>query len=137
MNNRRDPEQLADPLNMEGSPQEILMKSEKLKPLSPTFRDVRLQGLDPATLGEIAKAIVRDVSPRLGDSGKLIEYSWRDKTGREVSKFVGDIGSWMRPYMAKPRICRLNLRPGQRKETVTIPVGHHAVVVPDEPRNKR
>ena len=82
---------------------------------SARFKDSRLDSLDEAMLGPIEDIVYADAvqaakSPTVGSPGRLIPIVTREH-GREITRFGGDIGAFMAPFMTGATVGRINRNP--------------------------
>lgn len=83
---------------------------------SARFKDSRLDSLDEAMLGPIEDIVYADAvqaakSPTVGSPGQLIPIVTRDQAGRQITRFGGDIGAFMAPFMTGATVGRINRNP--------------------------
>lgn len=87
-----------------------------LRPLvqhSPRLKDARIDSIgDAAVLGHV-ETIVYDDAKRAAisaahDSGRLVAIQERDDGDRKITRYYGDIGEFMRPFMQGGQICKIN-----------------------------
>ncbi|MHB8347063.1 MAG: hypothetical protein ACYDHM_07680 [Acidiferrobacterales bacterium] len=118
-----------NPFKPKGTTTERRASLERIKEFSPTFKTANLAALDKAAFETVEKAVIREARENLRNSGRLFEFIERDRTGREISRFEGDPGAWMKPFQAAPVAIRFNRNVGTHKETIRVPDGKHAGIV--------
>ncbi|OZA85979.1 MAG: hypothetical protein B7X56_05405 [Burkholderiales bacterium 34-67-9] len=82
---------------------------------SPSVKTVKLDSLDAESFAVIEERIYADamqaaLNPNDGTAGRLIPQVYRDSSGREITKFHGDIGAWMAPFMSPGLSAVINRR---------------------------
>ncbi len=80
------------------------------------FKESRFDRLDDAMLGPIedivyADAVAAAKAPGVGAPGQLIPFTERDRAGRTITKYGGDIATWMLPFMTGATVGRINRNP--------------------------
>jgi hypothetical protein len=77
--------------------------AEQFQPHSPRFSQSRLSPLDAASFGVIEAEVYAD-AVRAADAsvqpGTLKAIEERDRSGRTITKFVGDVGVFLAPYVS-------------------------------------
>lgn len=119
-----------NPFSPKGTTTERRASLERIKEFSPTFKTANLAALDKAAFETVEKAVIREARENLRNSGRLFEFIERDRTGREISRFEGDPGAWMKPFQSAPVSIRFNRTVGKHRETLLVPNGSHAEAVP-------
>lgn len=76
----------------------------RFKRHSAKFKDTRLDNHDEATLGAVEDIIYMDAMANArtpGDvtPGVLVPYVERDRAGRELTRYHGDVGAWLAPFV--------------------------------------
>ena len=70
---------------------------------SPRWRGARVEAIGNDTIGNVEEEVYHDAAkaarnPASYPKGTLHAVHEQDETGRTITKFVGDIGSWMAPF---------------------------------------
>jgi hypothetical protein len=77
--------------------------AEQFQPHSPRFSHSRLSPLDAATFGMIEAEVYAD-AVRAADAsvqpGTLKAIEERDRSGRLVTRYVGDVGAFLAPFVS-------------------------------------
>ena len=84
---------------------------------SPTFKDTRLTAFDSATLAAVEDRVYADAlssarAPGDATPGMLIPFEERDRAGRIITRYHGDIAAFMEPFIPQSQqIVKLNRNP--------------------------
>ncbi|HGF4015958.1 NUDIX domain-containing protein [Burkholderia cenocepacia] len=87
--------------------------ASKLASHSPDMKGVKLDALDGAAFKLVEDRIYADaqtaaMNPAAAPAGRLIPIVSRDEAGRQITRFTGDIASWMQHFTAPGVVCKLN-----------------------------
>ncbi|MEB2544289.1 NUDIX hydrolase [Burkholderia cenocepacia] len=87
--------------------------ASKLASHSPDMKGVKLDALDGAAFKLVEDRIYADaqtaaMNPTAAPAGRLIPIVSRDEAGRQITRFTGDIASWMQHFTAPGVVCKLN-----------------------------
>ncbi len=87
--------------------------ASKLASHSPDMKGVKLDALDGAAFKLVEDRIYADaqtaaMNPAAAPTGRLIPIVSRDEAGRQITRFTGDIASWMQHFTAPGVVCKLN-----------------------------
>lgn len=87
----------------------------KMQRHSDRFKETRFDSLDAAVLGPIEDVIYADAlaagrNPTMSNVGSLVPIVTREG-GRDVTRFHGDIGSWMQHFMSGAQVGSFNRNP--------------------------
>ena len=93
---------------------------ERLKRHSRSFKTADLQPLTGPALRLIGDHLRKEARENLANCGELFAFSHRDDAGRKITRFEGDIATWMAPFSIPPIPLKINPHPDQREETVKL-----------------
>ncbi|CAG9225869.1 NUDIX hydrolase [Burkholderia vietnamiensis] len=87
--------------------------ASKLASHSPDMKGVKLDALDGAAFKLVEDRIYADaqtaaMNPAAAPAGRLIPIVSRDEAGRQITRFTGDIASWMQHFTAPGVVCKLH-----------------------------
>ncbi|MEI1397552.1 NUDIX domain-containing protein [Klebsiella pneumoniae] len=87
--------------------------ASKLAPHSAEMKGVKLDAIDGAAFNLVEDRIYADAqvaarNPASAPAGRLIPIVSRDEAGRQITRFTGDIASWMQHFTAPGVVCKLN-----------------------------
>ncbi|MGU7839400.1 NUDIX domain-containing protein [Burkholderia sp. AW33-5] len=87
--------------------------ASKLASHSAEMKGVKLDALDGAAFKLVEDRIYADaqtaaMNPAAAPAGRLIPIVSRDEAGRQITRFTGDIASWMQHFTAPGVVCKLN-----------------------------
>jgi len=90
---------------------------KRFAPHSPTLKAARFDSLDDGTLTLLEDRVYADAANAArttGDAspGVLIPFEERDRSGRFITKYYGDIGAFMAPFMSGATVGRIIRKPG-------------------------
>lgn len=83
---------------------------------SERFKESRFDSMDDASVGAVEDIVYADAvtsarSPAQTQPGQLIEFTERDRAGRTITKYAGDIAAWMTPFMTGATVGKINRNP--------------------------
>lgn len=90
---------------------------KRFAPHSPRFKDSRFDGLDPSILTTVEDQVYADASNSARNvarstPGRLIPFEERDRAGRVITRFHGDIGAFLAPFVPQnATVGRINRNP--------------------------
>ncbi|KVK89909.1 NUDIX domain-containing protein [Burkholderia sp. MSMB1498] len=87
--------------------------ASKLASHSPDMKGVKLDALDGAAFKVVEDKIYADAqvaarNPASAPAGRLIPIVSRDEAGRQITRFAGDIATWMQHFTSPGVVCKLN-----------------------------
>ncbi len=101
----------------------------RLRELSPTAQQVDFTKADGPVFDLLEEKALSEAKASAHDSGQLFEYRERDDGGRMITKFEGDIDSWMRNFKAPVATVRIDKFPGRKTKLVSYDPGEEIQVV--------
>ena len=113
----------------EGSLDQRKFRLTQIKSFSPTAQKVDFMRMDRATFSAIEDAALKEARANARNSGRLFMTTHRDRGGRLVEEFEGDIAAAFGPFMDHGYRAKLNKEPGAREETVKLRPGQRVQVV--------
>ena len=88
----------------------------RFQPHSERFKATDLGPLDEATIGTVEDVVYADSvaaarAPAAERVGVLVPFEERDRAGRTITRYAGDIGAWMAPFMSGATVGKINRNP--------------------------